>query len=142
MAKKKNKIGLDKVEDANKEILFDILADKGVETVNVNFSGSGDDGQVEGSDLPEEIKKVVVEGTKISTGKIWTAGKVVETFKENPTVGEIVDSLCYTALENLYGGWENDDGAFGDFVFDVKGRKVLFNFNERYTETRLHEHEF
>lgn len=139
---KKNKIGLNKVEDANKEILFDILADKCVEIVNVEFSGSGDDGQVEASDLPEEIRKIVVKGTKVSKGKIWTAGKFVETFKENPTVGEVIDSLCYEVLENLYGGWENDDGAFGDFVFDVKSRKVLFNFNERFTESRLHEHEF
>lgn len=141
MAKKKNKVGLDKLEDANKEILFDILADNKVEAVTVTFDGGGDDGQVESSDLPDKIKRVVVEGAKVSQGKIWTAGAVHESFKENPTVEEIVGSLCYIALENLYGGWENNDGAFGEFVFHVKDRVVEFNFNARYVESTLHEHE-
>lgn len=141
MAKKKNKIGLDRRDDANKEILFDILADNKVEVVTVMFDGSGDDGQVESSDLPDKIKRVVVEGAKVSQGKIWTSGGVKESFKENPTVEEIVASLCYEALSNLYGGWENNDGAFGEFVFHVKDRVVEFNFNQRYTESTLHEHE-
>jgi len=143
VAKKKiKKVGIDEVSDGNKEILFDILAVKDVELVTVSFDGSGDDGGLEGNDLPDNIKNIVVEGAKISQGSVWMNGVTEKKYKINPTLGEIVDSLCYELLESLYGGWENDDGAFGRFLFSVKDRSARLEYNARYTESELFEHDF
>lgn len=140
--KKKNKFSLDKINDGNKEILFDILEAKGVESVTVTFDGGGDSGQIEDSDIPDEVAGILVEGAKISNGRVWSpACGFTESYKNDPTVKEMVESFCYHALESLYGGWENNDGAFGEFRFLVKERVVAFDFNQRYTESELHEHE-
>jgi hypothetical protein len=39
-------------------------------------------------------------------------------------------------------GWENNDGAFGTFVFDVADRTITLEHNERYTEVNITSHEF
>lgn len=143
MKTKKNTIKLDELSEGNKEILFDILAREGVESVVVTFSGGGDDGSLESSDLPDKIKKIVVEGSKTSQGTVWHAGGGrTHKWKENCTVEEIIQSLCYEAIESRHGGWENGDGAHGDFNFDVGKRKVHLDFNQQYTESELYEYDF
>lgn len=139
--KKKNKIKLDKVSDGNKEILFDLLGSHGVKVVTVTFDGGGDSGQIEEVDVPRKVASIVVEGAKVSNGKTWSPDGYKESYKHDPTVRELIESLCYSALETMYGGWENNDGAFGEFRFLVKDRVVAFDFNQRYTDSELHEHE-
>ena len=136
------KTELSKIASGNKEILFDLLAEKGIQEVHVTFEGSGDDGNLEDSDLPKDVKSIFVEGCKIDEGDTWVGGKVKKNFKQGAELEEIVQSLCYEALEVLHGGWENEDGAYGDFVFDVKRRTIHLDFNERYVESKLYEHDF
>lgn len=138
MARKK--IDLDKVSSGNKEILFDILEKNAVDVVTVTFDGGGDDGSLEPSDLPEKVANILVEGSKVCQGTTWKDGKSRKNWKHDCTVEEVIEGICYEVLEILYEGWENNDGAFGDFTFDVKKRKILFDFNERYVESKLYEH--
>lgn len=133
---------LTNIQSGNKEILFDLLEEKGIKTVNLTFEGSGDDGSMEESDLPKDVKKIFVEGCKIDNGTVWNNGKSQKKYKNGAEVEEIVQSLCYEFLESLYGGWENNDGAYGDFTFDVGRRTIHLDFNERYTESKLYEHDF
>jgi len=143
MKTKKKTIKLDELSEGHKEILFDILAREGIKSVVVTFSGSGDDGSVDSSDLPDKIKKIVVEGSRVSQGTVWhAAGEVTHRWKENCTVEEIIQSLCYEAIEAKHDGWENGDGAYGDFNFDVEKRKVHLDFNQQYTESELYEYDF
>lgn len=140
--KKKTKVKLDELHDGNREILFDILAREGVETVIIQFEGSGDEGSLENSDLPDRIKKVVIEGSRVSQGTVWHAGGSTHRWKENCTVEEVLQSLCYEVLNIRHGGWENNDGAYGEFTFNVKERTAHLDFNERYTESELYECDF
>ena len=143
MATKRKRFSLGKLSDSNREILFDILAREKVDKVTVQFEGSGDDGSLESSDLPDKIKKMVVKGSKVSQGTVWhPTGETTQKWKEDCTVEEIVQSLCYEVLELTHGGWENNDGAYGEFNFDVKERTAHLDFNERYTESELYEHDF
>jgi hypothetical protein len=50
--------------------------------------------------------------------------------------------LAYSFLRQTHEGWENNDGAFGDFTFDVAERSITLEYNERYTETNYSEHVF
>jgi hypothetical protein len=53
-----------------------------------------------------------------------------------------VEELAWNYLYDNYLGWENNDGAFGAFVFDVPGRSITLEHNERYTEVNTTSHEF
>lgn len=139
--KKKNKVSLDEINDGNKEILFDLLESHGVEAVTVTFDGGGDSGQIDEIDVSDEVAGLRVKGAKVSNGRVWSPEGFKESYKHDPTVRDMIKSFCYGALETLYGGWENNDGAFGEFRFLVKERVVGFDFNQRYTESELHEHE-
>ena len=49
--------------------------------------------------------------------------------------------LAYDALSDLHGGWENNDGAYGEFVFDTAKRSISLAYYERYTATEDYDHE-
>lgn len=132
------KLSLSKIMDANKEILFDILKSKKIKNFTVRFEGSGDSGQIEEIDLPGKVLGFIVEGAKLSQG-ITASGHI---YKNDPSVEDIVDTMCCEVLEQLHEGWENGDGAYGEFLFDTNERTVNLSFNERYVETQLYEHEF
>ena len=42
-----------------------------------------------------------------------------------------------TILEQTHGGWENNDGAYGEFTFDVAERTIKLDFNERISDIRI-----
>ena len=143
---------LKKINESNKEIVFDLLTQLGIEKVTISFDGGGDDGQVyENVYHPEtksNYKKVseltCVEGAKINQGTNWDPNTKTSRimWKENPSLSELIQQICYDMLEDRFGGWENDDGSYGEFVLDVKKRTVFLDFNQRYTESKLHKYKF
>jgi hypothetical protein len=46
-----------------------------------------------------------------------------------------VETYLYDLLEVRHGGWENNDGAFGVFSWDVVGDQLSQAHSTRYTET-------
>ncbi len=38
------------------------------------------------------------------------------------SVRDAIERLAYDFLEETHDGWENSDGAYGDFIFDVAER--------------------
>lgn len=148
------KIKLNENVRGNLDIVFDLLGGVGVESFIVPFDGGGDSGQVEESEeFKPQRKKVLeaaqallkekVQGAKVSDGTRWNPGGGTETiWKENPTLNEMIDAICYDTLENVAGGWEINEGSYGTFYFDVKKRKVNFDFNERIIESNLTEYTF
>ena len=55
---------------------------------------------------------------------------------------DLLESLAYDFLEQSHGGWEDNEGAFGEFTFDVTERTISLDYNERYVEHVNHQHEF
>jgi hypothetical protein len=39
-------------------------------------------------------------------------------------------------------GWENSDGAYGDFTFDIAERTITLDYNERYMQSEYSQHLF
>ena len=58
------------------------------------------------------------------------------------TVQEAVETLVYDLLRQTHGGWEINDGAYGEFVFDVAERTIKLDHNERYASSEKFSHEF
>ena len=43
---------------------------------------------------------------------------------------DVVEQLAYDFLSDTHGGWENNDGAYGEFCFDAAARCIHLEFNE------------
>jgi hypothetical protein len=57
-------------------------------------------------------------------------------------MAEAIEQLCYDFLEQEHGGWENNDGAFGEFTFNVAERTVELEFNGRFSDFTTSSHTF
>jgi hypothetical protein len=78
--------------------LLQQLRQLGVETVTAEYDGAGDEGQIE---TPE-------------FGSSEVSDEIVRA----------VESLFYELLEQLYGGWEDNEGACGQFTWNVENDKI------------------
>ena len=55
---------------------------------------------------------------------------------------EAIETLVYKVLNQIYGGWENNDGAYGEYTFDVTERTITLDYNERHMESDHSMHVF
>jgi hypothetical protein len=128
------------IRPANKMILFDALAAAGITSVLVSFDGSGDSGQIEGidaaaGDQPNELPNGEVEIAHIH----WGAPDIERT---TLSIRDAIESLAYDFLEQTHGGWENNEGAYGEFTFDVAQRTITLDYNERIETSEYSQHVF
>ena len=124
----------------NKAVLFDALAAAGIATVTVEFEGSGDSGQMEkpcaraADETVIDLPSQAVEIERVD----WNLGPL----KEQLALPDAVEIMAWGLLGEAHGGWENDDGGYGEFTFDVAELSIKLEYHERYTETNTYEHEF
>lgn len=129
------------VRPENKAVLFEALAQVGIATVLVEFDGYGDSGQIEdisahaGPDIAVNLPERNVEIACVEYGSL-------EIVRQTFTVKEAIERLVYDFLEETHGGWENNEGAYGDFLFDVAERTITLNYNERFEDSEYTQHVF
>lgn len=130
------------------DIIYDLLGGIGVESFIVTFDGGGDSGQAEApcEFKPEKSQEKaiallgeVVKGSRVSDGQRYTPSGMEHIWQNDPTLERLIDGLCYDVLETVAGGWEINEGSHGTFLFDVKKRKMMLDFNERVIEDRNFE---
>lgn len=124
---------------ANKAALFDALAAAGITIVVVSFDGYGDSGQIEGIEARTGDAEVTLPQIDVEIA-------VARYGEDDPEpcchpLESALEELAYDALSDLHGGWENNDGAYGEFVFDVRQRTISLAYHERYTATEDYDHE-
>jgi hypothetical protein len=126
---------------ANKASLFNALAAAGIATVIVGFDGYGDSGQIETIDAfgPDNTEAQLPEAT-IAMAEVTFDGPRVVIEQRSPR--DVIENMAYAFLEQTHDGWENDDGAYGEFTFDVAARSIALDYNERYIATNRYQHEF
>lgn len=128
------------VRPANKTTLFDALTAAGITQVIVTFDGYGDSGQVEDISALSGGETVnLPEAQIIIASTSWGDDAITES---TMSVAEAIEQLAYDFLSETHGGWENNDGAYGEFTFDVAEREITLNYNERYTVIESYEHRF
>jgi hypothetical protein len=52
------------------------------------------------------------------------------------TLSDALYQLAYDCLEEKHAGWENNEGAFGEFTFDVAARTATLDFNWRFIDSK------
>ena len=123
----------------NKTSVFETLAAASITSVTVTFNGEGDSGQIEDitaytNDKPSPLPDIRIEIQSVP----WGSGKLDSS---QCTLRNAIETLCYGYLEQYQGGWENNDGAFGEFAFDVPKRAIELEFNGRFTDIATHNYE-
>ena len=130
----------EEVRPINKTALFDALAMTGITTVIVTFDGSGDSGQIESVDAHNGEQPVDLPSGIITIRDVLWDGSAVETL-ELP-VAEALERLAYAFLEETHDGWEINEGAYGEFTFDVAERAIRLDYNERVESSEYSGHEW
>jgi hypothetical protein len=125
---------------ANKAALFDSLAAAGIENVIVTFDGYGDSGQIEGINAGVGDQTIPLPSDQIEIARTTWESPEIERLTQ--TVQEAIETLVYDFLRQVHSGWENNDGAYGDFIFDVAERTIKLDYNERYTSSENFVHKF
>jgi hypothetical protein len=128
---------------ANKETVFDALQKAGVTSVTVTFDGEGDSGQIEDvtfettEDTDFESQVTILNRiTILSVHSLPKSdGGGCSTIESESSIRDAVESLCYFLLGQDNGGWENNEGAYGEFTFNVAARTIDLDFNTRITSS-------
>lgn len=92
--------------------------DRGIRTIQIEFSGSGDSGDIDEVDfLNYEDNSVTLPESIIS----------VEVFTDLAweIISDKVDSV---------GDWVNNEGGFGNIIIDVEKKSYDLNYSQRTTE--------
>jgi len=129
-----------KANDLNKAVMFDALSAGGITLVLVKFDGVGDSGQIECVAAFRGEEEVDLPDATIALQQVPWGG--TEAVAERQTLDQAVVTLCYDFLEETHGGWENNDGAYGEFRFDVAERTIALEFNGRFTDVFTERHTF
>jgi hypothetical protein len=124
----------------NKAALLNALALAGVTRVVVSFDGYGDSGQIENVEAQAGDDPVTMPGAAIEIAEtVWDQP---EPKRSSVSIAAAVESLAYDVLEKTHCGWENNDGAYGDVIFDVEEETITLDYNERYTASENYTHTF
>jgi hypothetical protein len=124
----------------NKAALFDALAAAGITTVVVNFDGCGDSGQVERIEARAGDHDCALPAVELEIASMRWGSATID--RQTLPIREAIETLVYDVLSQTHGGWDNNDGACGEFSFDVAERTITLDYNERYTESHNSQHVF
>ena len=131
---------IDALRLGNKDSLFDGLMAAGITHVTVTFDGAGDSGQIESIGAWSGETAVDFPLSEIPYAALtWDAPEVE---MRSLSLEDVVEQLAYDFLSDTHGGWENNDGAYGEFCFDASARCIHLEFNERFTSSELFTHNF
>ena len=130
----------DSIRPENKAAVFDILAQAGVTSVEVTFDGYGDSGQIEDIAAKAGDKDVALPVVNVEVAHAnWGNPDIVRVTHPLP---QAIEQLAYDFLRETHAGWENNEGAYGDFYFDVAERTITLNYNERIETSEYTQHVF
>ena len=125
------------IRERNKTAIFDALERAGISTLTIEFDGYGDSGQVNDirandlCDLPD----LKLEYINAPWGdELIQAAQV--------SLREAAENMAYDLLGDTHCGWQDGEGAYGDFAFDVAARAIRLEYSQRYTGSQDFSHEF
>lgn len=95
----------------------------GVARVQIQYDGCDDSGQIE------------------SVMYIDREGKLIDPAGQGTFTEEQLKDLFYDLIQARHAGWENNDGAFGEFEWDLAADTLNHTHHDRFTEYDTTEHE-
>ena len=140
------------VIDDYRRHLFDWMDKNDIAQLVVKFEGYGDSGQVEDVACYDADEKLII-GLPVpktvrlparQTADRWDEElrKVVHRKSDTIALDEAVEEIVYYFLELHWGGWEINEGSFGEVAFEARDRKVIVEISLRYIAINDEREEF
>jgi hypothetical protein len=130
----------DETTARNKVTVFDALAKAGIMIVTITYDGCSDSGQIEHIQANTQDELVALPSDQIEYEHIrWGE---TEPTRRSCSLRDALEDLAFHYLGTTHGGWEDNDGAYGEFTFDTAARSITLAHNERFTDSIFSEHEF
>lgn len=124
-----------------KETLLTQLNLLGAKKVYVEFRGGGDDGQVDGvfyrdkHDEMQDIPTDMIAWTKVAYGH--------QTAEQKDTsLVEVLEDLCYRALDETGLDWYNNEGGQGQLTIDFTENPPSINLSVGVNTMTTDDHDF
>jgi hypothetical protein len=115
----------------NRPAILAELAKADIARVDVRFDGYGDSGQIEETNCSKADNAAIdMPDVSIDLAVVLHDGSGIEI--EPTSLALAIEHFCYDALESDNDGWENNEGAYGDFAFDVAAGTITYTHNTRY----------
>lgn len=128
------------IRPTNKAALFAALSATGITCVDASFDGYGDSGQIESIDAKADGANTPLPEATVTLNIIgW---RDTDSTERTLSVREAIEHFVYDCLAQTHGGWENNEGAFGTFVFDVADQSIILDYNQRFEDITSFEHAF
>jgi len=124
----------------NKAVLLPALSVAGASVVVATFDGSADSGQIENVEAKAGDTVIELPDRAIELACADWNGPDLQ--RCSTSLRDAVETLAWDILSSTYGGWENNDGAYGEIVFDVGAGEIRLEFNQRYSDVECFEHTF
>lgn len=124
-----------------------ILEAARITRVEGDYDGSGDSGDMSIWFFQERLPPPPTgtnQPAQISIDRLnEAAGKRLLIEGERPLVTkEAYDEFLNGMWHMLPGGWEINDGSYGEVTLDVETRKITVEHNERYTDVNSSTHTY
>ncbi|HUZ91544.1 MAG TPA: hypothetical protein VMU78_06560 [Methylocella sp.] len=124
----------------NKTAVFDALAKAGISIVTVTFDGYGDSGQIEDVQASNQDTPIALPSDQLAYEAVrWGETEPTHT---SCSLRDALENLAFHYLATTHGGWEDNDGAYGEFTFETSNRSITLAYNERFTDVEYSEHTF
>lgn len=132
-------------KEQNKKIICEIMNSLGIDSINLEFDGSGDSGQVESvtvspEHLQDAFEEIKTKGSRVNhywSENTWHADLV----EHECSASDLAMDVAYEILENKYGGWEINEGSFGTIIINADGSGRI-EYNQRVETTEYEESNF
>lgn len=128
------------IRSANKAALFSVLSAAGITSIDVSFDGYGDSGQIESIAAKADAADVPLPEATVTLA-IFGWRDTVPT-ERTLSVRDAIEHFAYDCLAQTHGGWENNEGAFGTFLFDVAAEAITLDYNQRFEDVTSFKHAF
>lgn len=112
--------------------LFDTLKKNGVRRIEMSFSGSGDDGQVEWQNvdyIPYTLPPIKEDHDNWDDPTIFNSYGNVKL-----TLGELVDEITEGVIDFYGVDYQNDEGNSGSVVFNVETGRISTTYQVYQTK--------
>jgi hypothetical protein len=103
------------------------------------YDGSGDSGDIHYRFYIETPRRNPGNHPPSTQSKSCSAHEMQCVMTSGPaavTTPDMFDEFTNAVFDLLPGGWEIDDGSYGDITVDVLTKEITVEHNERYTEVR------
>ena len=113
---------------------------RGSRFVTVVFDGYGDSGQIENIEASAGDEIIALPTIEIEIARsVWGSSEIE---RQTQPIRDAIETLAYDFLGKTQSGWGNDEGAYGDFTFNVAARTITLDYNERRMESDYSQHMF